>query len=205
MTFSNVSTTYFPEFVQGFYRAVYNALPNGERQVLHAAFKIINTSTHDLDDVKALIIRMFHAYKWDGNNHLQSKANVIDFARKITNQQYRQNFPHQTDYYHCHVYYRNTDYDLLYAGSIRKYLINQGIQVHEMNTTLVGPHPLPMFEAHLNTPSQYFWVTDYLEQQQASHRLWSALIHPNKGFTHNQQHYDEARWIGQQLTLRTTW
>ena len=52
------------------------------------------------------------------------------------------------------------------------------INVYDMCDRPVGPHPIPMFEADVSTPEQYWKVRNWIE---ANHGDLTVLVHPHTG------------------------
>ena len=84
---------------------------------------------------------------------------------------------------------------------MRDELSEMGLNVYGEHDGPVGPHPQPMFEAHIDTPEEYWRVVPYLER---NNNGLSILIHPIIG-DFDEEHYTLAKWIGQKKTLRQTW
>jgi aromatic ring-cleaving dioxygenase len=191
LTFRQVSKSYIPKDLQKYFEEAYNSLPERWAKVLHAAFKVINTSG---GDSCTLIWDMRSRYQFN-DNHEQTMANVVDYARIIS----APSFPHDTDYYDVHVYFQGSEQRKI-AQRVKRSFDDYGIRTYDLHDGPVGPHPLPMFEAHAVTPDQYHWAVDHLQGLGLS-----VLIHPNRGFNFRQQHFEQARWIGRKLELRTSW
>ena len=65
------------------------------------------------------------------------------------------------------------------------------INVYDMCDRPVGPHPIPMFEADVSTPEQYWKVRNWIE---ANHGDLTVLVHPHTG-DFLREHFELAYWI----------
>ena len=70
------------------------------------------------------------------------------------------------------------------------------IQISPLVHTPVGPHPLPMFEAHFKKTSLDH-IVQWIEKNRNGH---SVLVHP---VTENElkDHTESARWFGNPVSL----
>jgi aromatic ring-cleaving dioxygenase len=94
-----------------------------------------------------------------------------------------------------HVYYEmGTRPD---AVIVRDAIKEMGIPVYDLVDRPIGPHPLPMFEAHIH-PST---ASDFVEWYRQNGLGLRALLHPH---TSNmlEDHTKHAYWIGEPLSLR---
>eukprot|EP00386_Alphamonas_edax_P007444 GDKI01024793.1.p2 GENE.GDKI01024793.1~~GDKI01024793.1.p2 ORF type:complete len:131 (-),score=26.00 GDKI01024793.1:21-413(-) len=73
----------------------------------------------------------------------------------------------------------------------------KGVNVYDAVHRPIGPHPLPMFEAHIK-PEQAFDVMHWLHERNAV-----ALVHPHTQDGGLADHTKNARWVGQVLEVVT--
>lgn len=195
LTFVQVMETYMcDEEKRKFYVNAYETVPAERGKLMHAAFKIMNTRSSDHEHPEHLS-RLLSGYSWT-NDAEKTVDNVVDYVSRNFPQ--AMIFPHNTDYYDFHVYFK--DDEVRIAEGIAQEIRKLGIRCYDLCDRPVGPHPLRMFEVHAMNPGQYYILMNLLLP-----RGLPVLIHPNRPFTFEQQHYHLARWLNGKLTLRSSW
>jgi DOPA 4,5-dioxygenase len=97
--------------------------------------------------------------------------------------------------YDIHTYWSNED-ERNEALNLKKILIDNQIQTFSMVDQPIGPHPLPMFEAHVSSQR-----LPAIEALLVANRVnCSILIHEKTG-DHMYDHTKGARWLGKPLDL----
>ena len=97
--------------------------------------------------------------------------------------------------YDIHTYWRNSD-EREEALKLKQLLIDNNVQTFSLVDIPIGPHPLPMFEAHVsaeNLPA----IEALLVANRAN---CSILIHEKTG-NHVYDHTKGARFLGEPLEL----
>lgn len=97
--------------------------------------------------------------------------------------------------YDIHVYWADAD-QRKEAAAIKNMLTGLNIHTFEMIDKPIGPHPLPMFEAHVND-NDLVTVEQEIEKIR---KLCSVLIHEKTGNPMYDHTYG-VRWLGKTLTL----
>jgi DOPA 4,5-dioxygenase len=98
-------------------------------------------------------------------------------------------------YYDIHIYWRNND-ERDEALKLNQMLINNKVQTFSFVEFPIGPHPLPMFEAHVNAAN-----LPAIEALLVSNRVnCSILIHEKTG-DHVYDHTKGANFLGEPLEL----
>ena len=97
--------------------------------------------------------------------------------------------------YDIHTYWRNND-ERDEALKLKQLLIDNKVQTFTLVEFPIGPHPLPMFEAHVSAEE-----LPIIEVQLLANRVdFSILIH-EKTNDHMYDHTKGARWLGTPLEL----
>ena len=97
--------------------------------------------------------------------------------------------------YNIHTYWRNNE-ERDEALKLKQLLIDNNIQTFSLVDTPIGPHPLPMFEAHViaeNLP--------VIEAQLVANRVNCSILVHEKTDDHMHDHTKGARWLGTPLNL----
>ncbi|KAL1919031.1 uncharacterized protein VTP21DRAFT_2412 [Calcarisporiella thermophila] len=114
-----------------------------------------------------------------------------------------ENFMDPIFHYDVHVYF--TDQTQPQAAKLRERLIKTfpRLRVFDLVPRPVGPHSLPMFEAHLLSPKEFVEVVTWLSFNRGE---LSILVHPK---THNEtnhdsrlNHSDRTIWLGEPQQMR---
>jgi len=97
--------------------------------------------------------------------------------------------------YDIHTYWRNND-ERDEALKLKQILIDNNVQTFSLVDIPIGPHPLPMFKAHMSVEN-----LPAIEALLNSNRVnCSILIHENTG-DHMYDHTKGARFLGEPLEL----
>ena len=97
--------------------------------------------------------------------------------------------------YDIHVYWGN-EAERSEAEALCQLLVENQVRVFDMIDMPIGPHPLPMFEAHVTT----FNLAAIEKILNDNRKLCSILIH-EKTNSHMYDHTEGARWVGEPLQL----
>ena len=97
--------------------------------------------------------------------------------------------------YDIHTYWRNSD-ERAEALRLKNLLMENNVQTFSLVDFRIGPHPLPMFEAHVNVAD----LPDIELKLSANRVTCSILIH-EKTNDHMYDHTVGARWLGTPLEL----
>jgi len=97
--------------------------------------------------------------------------------------------------YDIHTYWRNNE-ERDEALKLKQILINNNVQTFSLVDIPIGPHPLPMFEAHVSAEN-----LPVIEALLVANRVnCSILIHEKTG-DHVYDHTKGARFLGEPLEL----
>jgi DOPA 4,5-dioxygenase len=97
--------------------------------------------------------------------------------------------------YDIHTYWRNAE-ERDEALKLKQILIGNNVQTFSLVDVPIGPHPLPMFEAHVSAEN-----LPAIEAQLVATRVnCSILIHEKTG-DHVYDHTKGARVLGEPLEL----
>ena len=97
--------------------------------------------------------------------------------------------------YDIHTYWRNSD-ERNEALKLKQLLIDNNVQTFSLVEIPIGPHPLPMFEAHVS--AEYLPA---IEALLVANRInCSILVHEKTG-DHVYDHTKGARFLGEPLEL----
>ena len=97
--------------------------------------------------------------------------------------------------YDIHTYWRNSD-ERNEALKLKQLLIDNNVQTFSLVEIPIGPHPLPMFEAHVTSAN-----LPAIEALLVANRVnCSILIHEKTG-DHVYDHTKGARFLGEPLEL----
>jgi DOPA 4,5-dioxygenase len=97
--------------------------------------------------------------------------------------------------YDIHTYWRNAA-ELEEALRLKQILIDNNVQTFSLVDIPIGPHPLPMFEAHVNAEN-----LPAIEALLVANRVnCSILVHEKTG-DHVYDHTKGARFLGEPLEL----
>ena len=97
--------------------------------------------------------------------------------------------------YDIHTYWRNAA-EREEALKLKQILIDNNVQTFSLVDIPIGPHPLPMFEAHVSAEN-----LSAIEAQLVANRInCSILIHEKTG-DHVYDHTKGARFLGEPLEL----
>jgi DOPA 4,5-dioxygenase len=97
--------------------------------------------------------------------------------------------------YDIHVYWRNND-ERNEAVTLQKVLIENKVQCFPFVEKAIGPHPYPMFEAHVSSQNLES-IENILKENRKN---CSILIHEKTG-DHLHDHTSGARFLGEPLKL----
>lgn len=171
----------------------YEQLPKDKQLRIQAALKVLKSSSGD--NTRDHMNKMMNSYAWSNTDPESTMSNVVDYvSRSFPAMRY----PHNTNYYDVHVYF--DDDQVEQARACKQSLANMGIRCFDLCRGPVGPHPKRMFECHAYNPLQYYKVANFLSKQSLC-----VLIHPNDGFSGEQQHFEQARWLNGKLPLINLW
>jgi aromatic ring-cleaving dioxygenase len=97
--------------------------------------------------------------------------------------------------YDIHTYWRNSD-EHAEALRLKELLMENNVQTFSLVEFPVDPHPLPMFEAHVN-------VADLpnIEVKLAANRFNCSILIHEKTSDHMHYHTVRARWLDTPLEL----
>jgi len=97
--------------------------------------------------------------------------------------------------YDIHTYWRNNE-ERDEALKLKQLLIDNNIQTFSLVDTPIGPHPLPMFEAHVSAEN-----LPVIEAQLVANRVNCSILVHEKTDDHMYDHTKGARWLGSPLNL----
>ena len=97
--------------------------------------------------------------------------------------------------YDIHIYWSN-EAERAEAVALRQLLIDNQVRVFDMIDMPIGPHPLPMFEAHVTTAT-----LPSIEAVLVQNRKQCSILIHEKTNSHMYDHTDGARWLGEPLKL----
>ncbi len=97
--------------------------------------------------------------------------------------------------YDIHIYWCDSD-ERDEALRLKEMLINNNVQTFSLVEFPIGPHPLPMFEAHVS-------ATDLpaIEAQLVANRVNCSILIHKKANDHMYDHTEVARWLDTPLEL----
>jgi len=97
--------------------------------------------------------------------------------------------------YDIHTYWRNND-ERDEALRLKQLLIDNKVQTFSLVDIPIGPHPLPMFEAHVSAEN-----LPIIEAQLVANRVNCSIFIHEKTNDHIYDHTQGARWLGTPLEL----
>ena len=97
--------------------------------------------------------------------------------------------------YDIHIYWRNAE-EREEVKKLQQLLISNNVQTFPFVEKPIGPHPLPMFEAHVTDKN----LQDIESKLVANRSNCSILIHEKTG-DHVYDHTTGARFLGEPLEL----
>jgi DOPA 4,5-dioxygenase len=97
--------------------------------------------------------------------------------------------------YDIHTYWRNND-ERDEALRLKQMLIDNKVQTFSLVEFPIGPHPLPMFEAHVSAEN-----LPAIEAQLVATRFNCPILIHQKTNDHMYDHTEGARWLGSPLEL----
>ena len=97
--------------------------------------------------------------------------------------------------YDIHTYWRNND-ERDEALKLKQLLIDNKVQTFSLVESPIGPHPLPMFEAHVSAEN-----LPAIEVQLVANRVNCSILIHEKTNDHMYDHTKGARWLGTPLEL----
>ena len=97
--------------------------------------------------------------------------------------------------YDIHTYWRNSD-EREEALKLKQVLIDNNVQTFSLVDIPIGPHPLPMFEAHVSAAN-----LPAIEAQLVANRVNCSILVHEKTNDHMYDHTKGARWLGEPLEL----
>lgn len=97
--------------------------------------------------------------------------------------------------YDIHTYWRN-DEERKIALGLKQLLTQNQVQTFSLVDIPIGPHPLPMFEAHVSAQRLPEIEALLLENKGSC----SILVHEKTG-NHMYDHTKGAHWLGEPLEL----
>ncbi len=92
--------------------------------------------------------------------------------------------------YDIHTYWCN-NYERDEALKLKQILIDNKVQTFSLVEIPIGPHPLPIFEAHVS--AENLPVT---EAQLVANRVNCSILIHEKTNDHMYDHTEGARWLG---------
>ena len=99
------------------------------------------------------------------------------------------------DIYHAHIYFELKDMAL--ASSLFGHMKNKQLFFNlEFYDKIIGPHPLPMIEAHFHE-ANFEVIKSWLSDNRNS---LSVLLHHDTGDDY-KDHTDNICWLGDELTI----
>jgi DOPA 4,5-dioxygenase len=97
--------------------------------------------------------------------------------------------------YDIHTYWRNSD-ERDEALKLKEILVANDVQTFSLVEFPIGPHPLPMFEAHVSATN-----LPAIEAQLVASRVNCSILIHEKTNHHMYDHTEGARWLGTPLEL----
>ena len=97
--------------------------------------------------------------------------------------------------YDIHIYWRNNE-ERDEALKLKQLLIDNKVQTFLLVEIPIGPHPLPMFEAHVSAEN-----LPAIEALLHANRVNCSILVHEKTNDHMYDHTIGARWIGTPLEL----
>ena len=97
--------------------------------------------------------------------------------------------------YDIHTYWRNNE-ERDEALKLKQLLIDNKVQTFSLVDIPIGPHPLPMFEAHVSAEN-----LSIIEAQLVANRVNCSILIHEKTNDHIYDHTEGARWLGTPLEL----
>jgi DOPA 4,5-dioxygenase len=97
--------------------------------------------------------------------------------------------------YDIHTYWRNNE-ERDEALTLKQLLIDNKVQTFSLVEIPIGPHPLPMFEAHVSAEN-----LPVIETQLVANRVNCSILVHEKTNDHMNDHTKGARWLGTPLEL----
>ena len=97
--------------------------------------------------------------------------------------------------YDIHTYWRNNE-EREEALKLKQLLIDNNVQTFSLVDVPIGPHPLPMFEAHVSAEN-----LPAIEAQLVANRVKCSILVHEKTNDHMYDHTKGARWLGEPLEL----
>jgi len=97
--------------------------------------------------------------------------------------------------YDIHTYWRNNE-ERDEALKLKQLLIDNKVQTFSLVEIPIGPHPLPMFEAHVSAEN-----LPAIEAQLVANRVICSILVHEKTNDHMYDHTKGARWLGIPLEL----
>ena len=97
--------------------------------------------------------------------------------------------------YDIHTYWRNNE-ERDEALKLKQILIDNNVQTFSLVEIPIGPHPLPMFEAHVSAAN-----LPAIEAQLVATRVNCSILIHEKTNDHMSDHTEGARWLGTPLEL----
>ena len=97
--------------------------------------------------------------------------------------------------YDIHTYWRNNE-EREEALKLKQLLIDNNVQTFSLVDIPIGPHPLPMFEAHVSTEN-----LPAIKALLLANRVNCSILVHEKTNDHMYDHAKGARWLGTPLEL----
>ena len=97
--------------------------------------------------------------------------------------------------YDIHTYWRNNE-ERDEALKLKQILIDNNVQTFSLIDIPIGPHPLPMFEAHVSAEN-----LAAIEVLLVATRVNCSILIHKKTNDHMYDHTKGARWLGTPLEL----
>jgi DOPA 4,5-dioxygenase len=97
--------------------------------------------------------------------------------------------------YDIHTYWRNSD-ERDEALKLKQLLIDNNVQTFSLVDIPIGPHPLPMFEAHVSAEN-----LPAIEAQLVASRVNCSILINEKTGDNVYDHTKGARFLGEPLEL----
>jgi DOPA 4,5-dioxygenase len=97
--------------------------------------------------------------------------------------------------YDIHTYWHNNE-ERDEALKLKQLLIDNNVQTFSLVEIPIGPHPLPMFEAHVSTEN-----LPAIEARLVANRVNCSILVHEKTNDHMYDHTKGARWLGTPLEL----
>jgi DOPA 4,5-dioxygenase len=97
--------------------------------------------------------------------------------------------------YDIHTYWRNNE-EREEALKLKQILIDKNVQTFSLVEIPIGPHPLPMFEAHVSAEN-----LPAIEALLLVNRVNCSILVHEKTNDHMYDHTKGARWLGTPLEL----